>query len=159
MSLKNNIISLSSLLSLFILFSCESPDQMSDAAYEKVKEEKLKSKDSNTNIHDLIQEPVKTLVDKKNENQNDWSKFKIEVENKMRWNENRIKEIKNRSNTDVKLFKKMTVLEKENNEILIQLIEFNEDAKTRWEKCKLKVDQNLTEMSIELKEISKNIKN
>lgn len=146
--------------SLMILASCESHEQKADDAFERVKEEKMEPqpKDSNVTSKEIIQTSKKITTIKKIENLDEWSKFKAETEKKILVNENQIKEIKDTPSLNAKSLRKVTRLEKENNDLRKQMDEYREEAKMTWEKFKAKMDHSVNEIDIELKDLTVNNK-
>lgn len=146
--------------SVMILVSCESHEQNTDNAFEQVKEEKMISNenDSDSVIKEIIEEPKKLESAMKNENPDEWTKFKIETEKKIRANENKIKEIKGIPNADSKLLRTIISLEKDNNDLRKQMDEYYEEMKVKWENFKTKINHNINEIGIQLKDIKINNK-
>lgn len=140
-------------LSLMIFTSCGSHNQKTDEAFERVKKERLLSKDSITIKEALKQEPMNIGLVKNNENLDVWTQFKIETEKKIRSNENIIKEIKKLPNANPNLLRKVTSLEKTNNDLRRKMDEYNEDEKVKWEKFKTMMNHDVNEIGIELKAI------
>lgn len=148
-----------SILSCFcgiLVISCESHEQKADHAFELVKEEKMMFPDSANIDQEIIEEPTKVAFVKKNETLDEWNIFRVEVEKKIRTNELAIKEIKNMSNADLKLLKKMTSIEQDNNDVIKKMDEYKEEEKVRWENFKTTINHNTQEISIELKDIKLN---
>lgn len=150
--------------SAMILVSCESHEQKADDAFERVKEEKMMSKDSNSISKEIIQEPKFVTKNASlngevgQENPDEWAKFKMETENKILANENKIKEIKGIPNTNAKLLKKVTFLEKDNNDLRRQMNEYSKEMKSKWENFKAKMNQDVNEIGIQLKDLTINDK-
>lgn len=146
--------------SVMILVSCESHEQESDDAFEQVKEEKMISNENNSDsvIKEIIEEPKILKSAMKNENLDEWTKFKIETEKKIHTNENKIKEIKGIPNTDSKLIRTLLSLEKDNNDLRKQMDEYQEEIKVKWENFKTKINHDVNEIGIELKDIKINNK-
>lgn len=146
--------------SAMILVSCQSHEQEPDQAFEQVKEEKMFSNknDSDSIIKKIIKEPKKLESALKNENLDEWTTFKMETEKKIRSNENKIKEIKSTPNTDSKLLRAVINLEKDNNDLRKQMDEYKEEMKVKWENFKTKMNHDINEIGIELKDIKINNK-
>ena len=144
--------------SIMIFVSCKSHEQKADGAFEIVKQEKLLSKDSNVISKEIIEEPKKAEPVKKIETQDEWTKFKMETEKKILSNEKKIKEIKVIPNADAKLLRKITSLEKDNNDLRRQLDQYSEDVKVKWENFKATMNHDVNEIDIELKDIKINNK-
>lgn len=143
---------------LVILFSCKPKEQKVDDAYKIVKKEKMLSNDSDVIDNAMFQEPVKTQLVKTNENMDEWTIFKIETEKKILTNEKKIKEIKDIPNTNANLLRKVSNLEKSNNELRNQMNDFNEEVKLKWETFKSTINHDVNEINIELKNLSINNK-
>ena len=158
--MKTNFISitLTCCLLVMILVSCASHGQKGDAAFERVKEEKMLPKDSNAISKEIIVEPKKIEPIKKNETQDEWTRFKIETEKKIISNENKIKAIKITPNTNAKLLRKVTSLEKDNNDLRRQMDEYKEEVKAKWENFKATMNHDINEIDIELKDMTVNNK-
>lgn len=150
-----NLIKIGTLMSM-ILFSCESHEQKADEAFDLVKEEKMLSKDSSLKQREIIEEPEKKEILKINQNMDEWTKFKTNIEKKILKNEDKIKVIKNVPNANTKLLRQVTNLEKENNDLRRQMNEYNEEVKLRWENFKLKINHDANEIDIELKDLTIN---
>lgn len=142
--------------SLQILTSCQSHEQKIDDAFEIVKQEKLISKDSVLDSVEIILETKKIEQVKIIDNVDDWSKFKTETEKKIITNEKKIKELKSIPNTDSKLLKKITNLEKDNNDLRKKMNVYKEEQKVQWENFKTMMNHDVNEIDIELKDISLN---
>ncbi len=147
------------LVLLLSLVSCESHEQKTDVAFENFKEGKLSQKEDVAIPEDtsekravIIKTPIK--VQKTTEGENDWTKFKCEIEKKIIKNEIQINEIKAKANLTTKELKKASSLEKENNDIRRKMDEFKEDEKMKWEKFKLTIDQDVNDINVELKDIN-----
>lgn len=150
---------------LLILVSCESREQKTDDAFERVKEEKMMSKDSNNISKKIIQntkpEPSNKNVRVGQGNSDEWLQFRMETENKILRNEKMIKAIKiiPAEDSGLLLYRKVIRLEKENNDLRRQMDEYNEEMKVRWENFKMKMDHDANEIAIELKDIKTSNKN
>ena len=160
MTLNANFIPkiLTGCLSVMILASCGSHEQKADDAFEHVKKERMLLKDSNITSKEIIQEPMKTELVKKNENPDEWTKYKIETEKKIHTNENIIKEIKDLPNANANLIRKVSSLEKENNDLRIKMDEYNEEVKVKWENFKGTMNHDVNEIGIKLKAMKINNK-
>lgn len=151
-------IIISCCFSLMVFVSCESPEQKTDDAFELVKEEKMMAKDSFIAEKEITKVPTKVEVVTKNESVDEWKKFKFETEKKILINENKIKEIKGIPDSNNKLYKQVTTLEKDNNDLRRQMDEYNEEMKVKWESFKVKINHDVNEIGIELQDIQVNNK-
>lgn len=139
--------------------ACQSPEQKADAAFERVKAEKMLSNDSILVDKALAEEPKKTEVVKTTiEYIDKWAKFKLEIEKKIVANDNAIKAIKNSPNANAKLLKKATSLEENNNDLRRQLDVYNQEETLRWETFKAMMDHDVNEIGIALKNLTINDK-
>lgn len=151
-----NSIIISCCLSLTIFASCESPEQKTGDAFELVKEEKMMAKDSFIAEKEITKVATKVEILMKNESVDEWKKFKFETEKKILKNENKIKEIKGIPDSNNKLYRKVTTLEKDNNDLRKQMDEYNEEMKVKWESFKVKINHNVNAIEIELQDIKVN---
>lgn len=158
--MKNNAnfrsIIISCCFSLLIFVSCESPEQKTDGAFELVKEEKMMAKDSFIAENEIPKVVTKVAIVMKNENVDEWKKFKLETEKKILKNENQIKEIKGMPDSNAKLYRKVATLEKNNNDLRRQMDEYNEEMKMKWASFKVKIDHDVNDIGIELQDIKVN---
>jgi uncharacterized protein YlzI (FlbEa/FlbD family) len=158
--MKINFISISTKIFLLItLISCESREQKSNEAFDQFKEEKMMSKDCVLTNLDTFQQTKTLLPLKINESLDEWKNFKNEIENKILLNENKIKKLKQTPDADIKLFKKIVRLEKDNDDLKKQLSEYEKEVKENLEKFKEKVEVELSDIGVQLKDISINKKN
>jgi hypothetical protein len=158
MKLNSISIAVNFFLSLMVLASCESHEKKTNDAFDNFKEEKMMSEDSIMTGKEAAQEVNKVEPVKINENPDEWVKFKNEAEKRITTNENKIKKLKHMSDSDVKLFKKISHLEKNNDDLRRQLKEYEEEMKVNLEKFKERVMVDASEIDLKLKDISKNEK-
>ncbi len=147
---------------LFIA-SCQSHEQKADDAFEHVKEEKKVAKDGGiseeTAQQPILQETVpqetkKTEVVPKTVSQDEWSKFRAETEKKILANESKIKLIKATPGTSAKLLEELSSKEKDYNDLRRKLDEYNEDMKEALGKFKVKINHEVSEISIDLNDLT-----
>jgi hypothetical protein len=139
-----------------VLVACESHEQKADDAFENVKEKKAMMKDSVTK--ELVPDSVKTEPLKEIERPDEWTQFKTETEKKIASNEIKIKKIKSIHNANAKLMKQVMSLEKDNNELRKEMDVYKEEVKVMWENFKTKINHDVNEISIELKDLTINNK-
>lgn len=140
-------------VSFLIFATCESHEQRADEAFEQVKAEKK----SNKEIVFIENKPGEGEINdasKKYDNQDDWTLFKADVERKIQANAVKIKEIKGTPNVTSSMYKKAATLEKENNNLKIQMDEYKADEKLNWDKFKIKINYEGTDIGIKLKAIA-----
>lgn len=153
MTLKVNFISIiiTGCLSVMIITSCGSHVKKTDDAFDRVKKERMMSSDSSFVSEAVIQESMKTeLPMKKIETPDEWTKFKLETERKIRQNENKIKEIRGLPDINASLRRKVTNLEKVNNDLKIRMEQYKEEVKVKWEMFQASMNHNVNEINIEL---------
>jgi len=146
-------------VTVLMLTSCVSHVQKADDAFDRVKKERMLTDDSSFTTQEIMDESMKTeLVKKKQdvEKQDEWTRFKLETEAKIHTNENRIIEIRARKDLAHSLRRKVTGLEKDNNELRKRMDEYKEEVKVQWEMFKASMDHNVNEIDIELKAIKMN---
>lgn len=144
-------------LSIMIVTSCKPQEQKRDDAFDLVKKERMISPDSALLNVVIIQEPTDTDLLSKTEDIDEWTKFKLETEDKIRLNDNKIEELGNLKNTSASFRRKVKALEKENNELKIKIDKHMEEEKLKREQFKVSMNHNINEIGIEIKAI--NIKN
>jgi|APHig6443717817_1056837.scaffolds.fasta_scaffold09424_5 hypothetical protein len=143
------IILLSFLFGLFIT-SCGADKQKVDDAFDRIKKERMLLTDTNFVSKEIIQESMNTVPVKTKETLDEWTKFKIETEYKIRLNDNKIKQIKGLPNANARLLKKVAGLEKDNNDLKIEIEKYNEEVKVKWEMFKVSTNHHINEIGIEL---------
>jgi len=141
-----------------LVSSCASPEYKTDDAFVTVKEDKDSLGDSIASNIVVIQEPKKEEQLVKIEFRDDWIKFKIEIEKRITKNEIKIKEIASTSQHDNKLLKKAESLREDNTQLRRKLYAFEDEIKTKREKFKIELNNDLIEASDNIKDISKGIK-
>lgn len=154
MNIHKFLIFATSCVIALILNSCESHEQKADDAFDAFKIKKAIIKDSVIIINNNTnQEPPKTEIVIKKEIVDEWTKFKIDIENKIIANDKKIKEIKSIPNLSAKLLRKVKGLEKDNNDLRRQIDEYKEEVKVKWEQFKTDINHGTDEISIELKDL------
>lgn len=141
-----------------IISSCGSHIKKPDDAFDLVKKERMMSNDSSFVSKEIIQESMKTELVKKPAILDEWTKFRVETEKKIRLNEIKIKKIRDLHDTNGNLRKKLIKLEKDNNSLKSSLDEYNEEVKAKWEMFKASVSHNANEIGIELDAVKTDIK-
>ena len=134
--------------------SCESHEQKADA-FETLKNEKLNSNGEIVTVTDTIYIPevntksgkVKVAV-----GTDEWTLFKLQTEQKITLNELKIKEIKNLANTTAKTIRKIVSLEKENNGLHQQMVDYIQEEKVRWATFKAKINQDASTITLAIKD-------
>ncbi len=140
----------------FIIFlaSCQSHEPKSDYAFDREKEERLLLKDSNSNSDEMLVEPIK----KTEVSLSEWDYFKATMEKKLLVNESKIKQIKGLPNSNVKAYKKVARLEKENNNLRTKMADYHEEMKLKWGKFKTEMTKEMEVLSTELKDMTPIVK-
>jgi hypothetical protein len=160
MTLKTNFnpLILTGCLSAMILTSCGSHVQKTDDAFDLVKKERMMTTDSNFVSKEVIEESLKTTVVKKIETPDEWTKFRNEMEKKIHKNEKTIKEIEGLPELNAGLRRKVTNLEKANNDMKIRMDEYKEEMKVKWEMFQASMNHTINEIDIELNALKTNNK-
>ncbi|MEK7720346.1 MAG: hypothetical protein AAB347_12225 [Bacteroidota bacterium] len=160
MTLNRNIISTILTGGLFIIMitSCGPRVQKPDDAFDLVKKERMMSDDSSFVSKEVIQASMKTEVVKKIETPDEWTIFRLETEKKIRLNENQIKKIKELPDIKANSRKKLSKLEKDNNNLKSMLDEYNDEVKAKWEMFKVSINHSANEIGIELNALKTDIK-
>ena len=140
-------------LTVILMSYCGPRVQKPDDAFTLVKKERMLSDDSGYVSKEVIQASMKTEVAKKAETVDEWTKFRIETEKKIHSNENSIQKIKNLPDRSNNLRKKLTSLEKDNNNLKMSLNEYPEEVKAKWEAFKSSTSHSANEIGIELNAI------
>ena len=120
-------------ISAIMLISCSSRTPKADDAFELVKKERMQSNDSSFVSNKIIQESMKTVIEKKAETPDEWTLFKTETEKNIRVNEKIIKELEALENGNGSLRRKVANLKKENSDLRIRMDEYKEEVKVKWE--------------------------
>ena len=160
MTVYKNLISgmLTACLTVILITSCGPRVPKPDDAFTLVKKERMMSDDSSYVSKEVIQASMKTEPVKRTEPVDDWTRFRLETEKKIRMNENNIQKIKNLPDMSNSMRKKLTSLEKDNNNLKMTLNEYPDDVKAKWESFKSSTSHNANEISIELNALMTNQK-
>jgi len=141
-----------------VITSCGSHFKKPDDAFDIVKKERMMLNDSSFVSKEIIQESMKTELVKKTEILDEWTKFKLETEKKIRLNEIKIRKIRDLTDINGNLRRKLTKLEKDNDNLKSRLDEYNEEVKARWEMFKASISHSANEIGIELDAVKTDIK-
>lgn len=136
--------------SVFV-FSCESHEKKADSYVRSKYSIKVAEGEKTTNIKKEVKpteqkRTVKVL--------NEWQQFKLDTEKKIRLNEKEIERLKSHALTTQKMTRKLTDLEEANNDLKIQLKQFNEEVIVKWENFKTSMNHDVNEIGLELDDIS-----
>ena len=93
---------------------------------------------------------MKTELVKKDETPDEWTRFKVETEKKIRLNERKIKEIKASPGANAGLLRKVSGIEKDNSDLRIKMDEYKEEVRVKWELFKASMNHNANNIEIEL---------
>jgi len=145
---------------VFILYSCESHVKKADDDFELYKENKMHHQESVSNIKEITPEPKKIVQESKtvvqvtkNENLDEWTIFKRLTNKKIHTNEIEIEKLRNSPAVNAKMLKKVSALEKENNDFRRQMDEYSEKMKVSFENFKTTINHQVEEIDIKLKDI------
>ncbi|MBI5539445.1 MAG: hypothetical protein HY951_05255 [Bacteroidia bacterium] len=139
---------------LITLLSCESREQNKDDAFDMVKEEKMLSNDNYIFSKEKIKVPIKI---EQNANNDEWIKFKNEIEKRIMINVKLIKDIKSLTGTSKYLFKKIISLEKDNYDLRNQMEIYNEEVNANLKRFKLLINSDVDNIRLELSNLSEGI--
>lgn len=146
-------------ISVLMITSCKPPQQKQADAFDRVKQIRMLSNDSNFASKEIIQESMKTEPVKKTENMDEWTKFKLETEKKIRQNKNKISEIKALPDADGSMLRKLENLEKDNNDLSIKMEAYREEVKLKWEMFQASMNHSVNVIDLELNTIKTENKN
>jgi hypothetical protein len=162
MNIKKSIAFISKLyfFPVFFLFliSCHSFEEKTDTAFEEAKVSKEFTDDSldmetEADLVPLLKtKPIKVVVI------DPWTNYAKEIEKEIRTNEKSIADLRAASGSNAKEFKKIASLEKSNQELQSNLIEYKQIFESNMEKFKSQMRLDLTELEQDLKELSEGIK-
>jgi len=143
-------------LSSLLFTSCESHESAADDAFEEVKKEKgnLGVVDENLTTIDTVQSKDKIKYVSQKASSSDWTLFERDMEQKILVNETKIKELKASSTTNRKNLLRVLDLEKENLNFRQDLMTFKQEEKIRLETFKLKMNQDVSDIDVELKSMT-----
>ncbi|MFA6126747.1 MAG: hypothetical protein WC699_05545 [Bacteroidales bacterium] len=148
-------IFLSGTLCILFLASCRPSATKADEAFDLVKKERMLSNDSSFASDKIIQESMKTVIVKKDDTPDEWTLFKMETEKKLRLNDKIIKELEYYQNASGSLRRKVASLKKDNNDLKIRLISYQEEVKAKWEMFKASTSHSAKAIEIELSTLKK----
>ncbi|OFY92115.1 MAG: hypothetical protein A2236_07660 [Bacteroidetes bacterium RIFOXYA2_FULL_33_7] len=137
---------------MIFLQACESHSVNTDNSFELFKKNRMVKNDSII-INKVIPETKKVETVTKIEKTDEWSIFKTDIERKIISNDKKIKELKKNPNIQVKSFKRINYLETDNNNLRMQLIEYKENEDARWTKFKTEMNQDVSDINTDLREI------
>ncbi len=155
--MKKTIISYaiaSSLISGVIFTGCQSASQEEENAKENVQDAKEELKEVRDDANKEAQKVASA---------EEWNAFKIETEEKIRNNENRIAELKMKMNKPGKILdglyeKRIETLEQRNNELKARLGNY-EKNQSDWESFKREFNHDMDELGQAFKDITVDNKN
>jgi hypothetical protein len=133
-----------------LITSCGPRVQKPDDAFTLVKKERMLSDDSSFVSKEVIQASMKTETIKKSETVDEWTKFRLETEKKIKLNDSKIQKIKVNSDMKASQRRKLATLEIDNNKLKSRLEEYPADLKAKWEAYKLTMSHSANEIGNEL---------
>lgn len=145
------------LLFSILIFSCQSTEKKTDHAFEDAKLSKKFTDDSLDMETEaelvplLATKPMKAVV------VDSWINYSREIEKEIKANEKMIADLRTASGTNAKEFKKIASLEKINQELQSNLIEYKQKFEADLEKFKSEMKSDMIELEEDLEELSKNI--
>jgi hypothetical protein len=148
------IIIITSCFTTCLLTSCGSQVQKPADAFDLVKKERMLSDDSSFVSKEIMQASMKTEAVKKVEIVDEWTKFRLETEKKIRMNDTKIQKIKNLPDLKTSTRKKLASLEKDNYNLKSSLEEYQAELKAKWEAYKSSVTHSANAIGDELSSIN-----
>ncbi len=145
---------LSAFFFALLLTACESHEQKPDEAYKKVKWDKTQSEEAPAIIKATVPKTVQPAEIKKIDMPTEWQTYRIEMENRIKATEAKIEDIKATANLKAKDLKKLSVLEKSNNDLRNELNEFNREVKIQWESFKMEMAEVMGQIDTDLQELT-----
>jgi len=145
MKQKFIILAFTGLLASGLITSCNSSENKMETAAENV------------------DEAQKNLDEAERRYAEEWEKFKLESEERIRNNENEIVIYREREKTDKEFSRKyreaIDKLEAQNEEMKIKMREGRENAKNRWEEFKREWNHDMDELGTAIKDLGRDNKN
>ncbi len=139
---------------LVFLSACESHEQKADEAFDRVKEEKRVEMNNPVKSIDSVPPVEKIKIKSTNKNLDEWMQFKNEMEKVIAKNEIKIKEIRKQSNSNAKTFRKLAGLEKDNNDLLKQMNEYQIEIESRWKNFKIQLTNDQLKINGALEDLT-----
>lgn len=143
--------------SAILLAACQPHETKGDAAFERVKAEKLLTEDSSLVNEAMTAEPIKKEAARTIEAPDQWTLFRNATEKKILANEQAIKALKKIPDTNAKWRKQVASLEESNHALRKQLDVYHEEAKLKWENFKATMDHDVNDIGITLKNLANTI--
>lgn len=144
------VIVLTCCFSAFVMTSCGPRVQKPDDAFDLVKKERMLSQDSSYVSEEIIQASLKTEQVKKIEVVDEWTKFRLETEKKIKLNDIKIQKIKGSADLKASQRRRLASLETDNNNLKSRLEEYPADLKAKWEAYKTSMSHSTKEIGNEL---------
>jgi len=142
-------------ISTIFLFSCESHESAADDAFLEVKKDKKNpstiDEQETTLAIATVESKDKIVYITKKVASSDWMLFAQDIDKKILINKSMIKELKGSSLTSSKLLRRIIILEKDNLSYDQELLNYKQEEKIRWESFKMKMNQEVSALEIELK--------
>jgi hypothetical protein len=148
------IVIITSCFTAALLTSCGPPIKKPADAFDLVKKERMLSDDSSFVSKEIMQASMKTEAVKKVEIVDEWTKFRLETEKKIRMNDTKIQNIKNLPDLKTSIRKKLASLEKDNYNLKSSLEEYQAELKAKWEAYKSSVTHGANAIGDELSSIN-----
>jgi len=136
--------------SLFAMSSCGPRVQKPEDAFDLVKKERMLSQDSSYVSEEIIQASLKTEQVKKIEVVDEWTKFRLETEKKIKLNDSKIQKIKESADLKTSQRRRLASLETDNNNLKGKLEEYPAELKAKWEAYKTSMSHSTNEIGNEL---------
>ena len=147
--------------SIFVIsFSCESHDESVDSAFDNLREDRLASTDSGAPYQPFVDKRVDKNDKPSNEFENldGWNKFKTAFEKSADTNAKQVKIMKTIAGLSVENYRKVTKLEKENNDLLTQVNDFADNDAVETAKFWTEMEKKMSDVTTALDELNTKIK-
>ncbi len=136
-------------VSFLFFIDCSSVEDERDTAFEEAQISKEFTDDSLDMETEAELVPLLHTKPKKVD-ADSWTTFSDEIEKEIKINEKTIADLRLVSGTNVKLFKKITALEKNNKEFHNRLLNFNHEKDATIEKFKSDLKKDMTKLTDDL---------
>lgn len=142
---------------IFTLFACESNEQKPEEAFELVKEGMVANGDSNAySDQPVVAEPTKAKSAKKPIVLTEEAQFAKETAASLDANEIIIKELKGKPDNS-KILKKVSLVEKDNAALRLEMAAYLAEVKLRWETYKATTIEELAKITADLKTLKESV--
>lgn len=153
------ILALSYASLFFISFSCESHDEVPESAFETLRDDRQIAADSaalyqkgRIDSPEVSEQEVNEF-----ESVDGWNQFKSAIQESVKDNTRQLKTMKAIAGLSVEDYRKLTKLEKENNDLLVELNEFVDSDSVETAKFWTRMEKDMNELKTALDELNTRI--